>query len=52
MVGRLEILLPRLNERDRRLALASEARSWEQRTVTVHQATGDSKTPFGGGSLT
>lgn len=28
MSARLASLLPRLNERDRRLALAAEARSW------------------------
>jgi hypothetical protein len=45
MAARLENLLPRLNERDRRLALATEARSWGYGgIVAVHRATGVSKT--------
>jgi hypothetical protein len=45
MSARLAGLLPRLNERDRRLALASEARSWGYGGVAaVHRATGVSKT--------
>jgi hypothetical protein len=45
MAARLDVLLPRLNERDRRLALASEARSWGRGgTVAVHRATGVFKT--------
>src|SRR6266851_6018134 len=45
MVARLADLLPRLNERDRRLALASEARSWGYGGIAaVHRATGISKT--------
>lgn len=45
MAARLGDLLPRLNERDRRLALASEARSWGYGGIAaVHRATGMSKT--------
>jgi hypothetical protein len=45
MAARLAGLLPRLNERDRRLALATEAKSWGRGGITVvHQATGASKT--------
>jgi transposase len=45
MAARLDVLLPRLNERDRRLALAAEARSWGRGgIVAVHRATGVSKT--------
>src|SRR6266511_3605560 len=45
MAARLADLLPRLNERDRRLALASEARSWGYGGIAaVHRATGMSKT--------
>ena len=45
MAARLAKLLPRLNERDRRLALATEARSWGYGgIVAVHEATGASKT--------
>ena len=45
MAARLAALLPRLNERDRRLALASEARSWGYGGVAaVHRASGVSKT--------
>jgi transposase len=41
MAARLAGLLPRLNERDRRLALAAEARSWGYGGITaVHRATG------------
>ena len=45
MEARLADLLPRLNERDRRLALATEAKSWGRGGITaVHQATGASRT--------
>jgi transposase len=45
MAARLASLLPRLNERDRRLALASEAQSWGWGGIAaVHAATGVSKT--------
>jgi hypothetical protein len=45
MAARLAGLLPRLSERDRRLALAAEARSWGYGgIVAVHEATGASKT--------
>lgn len=38
-------LLSRLNERDRRLALATEAKSWGRGGITaVHHATGASRT--------
>ncbi len=41
MAARLSGLLPRLNERDRRLALAAEARSWGYGGITaVHRASG------------
>jgi hypothetical protein len=44
MAARLAGLLPRLNERDRRLALATEARSWGYGGITaVHRATGASR---------
>ncbi len=44
MESRLAGLLPRLNERDRRVALATEARSWGYGGVTaVHRATGASR---------
>ena len=44
MRARLEDLLPRLNERDRRLALAAEAKSWGYGGITaVHHATGVSR---------
>ena len=44
MQGRLADLLPRLNERDRRLALATEAKSWGRGGITaVHDATGASQ---------
>jgi transposase len=43
MRARLNDLSPRLNERDRRLALAAEAKSWGYGGITaVHQATGAS----------
>src|SRR5436305_12203068 len=45
MQARLADLLPRLNERDRRLALATEAKSWGRGGISaVHQATGGSRT--------
>jgi Rhodopirellula transposase DDE domain len=45
MQARLADLSPRLNERDRRLALAAEAKSWGRGGITaVHQATGASRT--------
>jgi Rhodopirellula transposase DDE domain len=44
MKSRLAGLLPRLNERDRRLALATEARSWGRGGIAaVHRATGASR---------
>jgi hypothetical protein len=44
MQARLADLLPRLNERDRRLALATEAKSWGRGGISaVHQATGASR---------
>jgi transposase len=44
MKFRLAGLLPRLNERDRRLALATEARSWGHGGIAaVHRATGASR---------
>jgi len=44
MAARLENLLPRLDERSRRLALGAEARSWGYGGITaVHRATGASK---------
>jgi transposase len=44
MAARLAGLLPHLNERDRRLALAAEARSWGYGgIVAVHRATGVSQ---------
>jgi transposase len=44
MQARLADLLPRLNERDRRLALAAEAKSWGRGGITaVHDATGVSR---------
>ncbi len=44
MRQRLADLLPRLNERDRRLALAAEAKSWGYGGITaVHHATGVSR---------
>jgi hypothetical protein len=45
MQARLADLLSRLNERDRRLALATEAKSWGRGGIeAVHQATGASRT--------
>src|SRR3982750_2608124 len=45
MQARLADLLPRLNERDRRLTLATEAKSWGRGGISaVHQATGASRT--------
>ena len=45
MQVRLADLLPRLNERDRRLALATEAKPWGHGGITaVHDATGVSRT--------
>ncbi|HET8658555.1 MAG TPA: ISAzo13 family transposase [Micromonosporaceae bacterium] len=45
MAARLASLLPRLNERDKRIALATEARSWGYGGIAaVHRATGMSKT--------
>jgi len=44
MKARLADLLPRLNECDRRLALATEAKSWGRGGISaVHEATGVSK---------
>jgi hypothetical protein len=44
MKARLADLLPRLNERDRRLALATEAKSWGRGGISaVHDATGASR---------
>jgi transposase len=44
MQARLADLLPRLNERDRRLALATEAKSWGYGGISaVHRATGVSR---------
>src|SRR5215207_7755174 len=44
MESRLAGLLPRLNERDRRLALATEARWWGHGGIAaVHRATGASR---------
>ena len=44
MQARLADLLPRLNERDRRLALATEAKSWGYGGITaVQNATGVSR---------
>ena len=44
MKSRLDGLLPRLNERDRRLALATEAKSWGRGGIAaVHRATGASR---------
>lgn len=44
MKSRLAGLLPRLDERDRRLALATEARSWGRGGIAaVHRATGASR---------
>ena len=44
MEARLADLLPRLNEHDRRLALATEAKSWGHGGISaVHRATGASR---------
>jgi transposase len=44
MVARLVALLPKLNERDRRLALGAEARAWGRGGIAeVHRATGVSR---------
>src|SRR6266576_6384546 len=44
MKSRLADLLPRLNERDRRLALATEAKSWGRGGISaVYRATGASR---------
>lgn len=45
MQARLAALLPRLNERDRRAAMAAEAASWGRGGISaVHRATGASRT--------
>jgi transposase len=45
MRARLTVLLPRLNERDRRAAMAAEAISWGRGGISaVHRATGASRT--------
>ncbi|HEU0088734.1 MAG TPA: ISAzo13 family transposase, partial [Pseudonocardiaceae bacterium] len=45
MRARLADLLPRLNERDRRVAMATEAKSWGRGGISaVHRATGASRT--------
>jgi hypothetical protein len=45
MQARLSDLLPRLNERDRRLAMATEAKSWGRGGISaVQRATGASRT--------
>jgi hypothetical protein len=45
MRARLAALLPRLNERDRRAAMAAEAASWGRGGISaVHRATGASRT--------
>jgi len=50
MTARLKELLPRLNERSRRLALGSEAKSWGRGGIAeVHRATGMSRTTIGRG---
>jgi hypothetical protein len=44
MEARLADLLPRLNEHDRRLALATEAKSWGHGGISAgHRATGASR---------
>jgi hypothetical protein len=44
MAARLAVLLPRLNECDRRLAMATEAKSWGRGGIAaVHRATGSSR---------
>ncbi len=50
MAARLAELLPRLNERDRRLALGSEAKAWGRGGIAeVHRVTGRSRTTIGRG---
>jgi transposase len=50
MQARLADLLPRLNERDRRLVLGAEAKSWGRGGITaVHNATGVSRTTIQAG---
>ena len=50
MTARLWELMPRLNERDRRLALGAEAESWGRGGIAeVHRATGMSRTTIGRG---
>src|SRR5436853_7657364 len=45
MRARLADLLPRLDERDRRVAMATEAKSWGRGGISaVHRATGASRT--------
>jgi len=52
MKARLANLLPRLNERDRRLALATEAKSWGRGGISaVHEATGVSKATIQRGKI-
>ena len=52
MKARLADLLPRLNERDRRLALATEAKSWGRGGISaVHETTGVSKTTIRRGKI-
>jgi transposase len=52
MKARLVDLLPRLNERDRRLALATEAKSWGRGGISaVHEATGVSKATIRRGKI-
>ena len=52
MKARLADLLPRLNERDRRLALATEAKSWGRGGISaVHEATGVSKATIRRGKI-
>jgi transposase len=52
MKARLADLLPRLNERDRRLALATEAKSWGRGGISaVHEATGVSKATIRRGKM-
>jgi hypothetical protein len=50
MQARLSDLLPRLNERDRRLAMATEAKSWGRGGINaVQRATGASRTTIRSG---
>lgn len=52
MKARLVDLLPRLNERDRRLVLATEAKSWGRGGINaVHEATGVSKATIRRGKI-